>query len=56
MSRNEDNGFALSNVNHRLKLVFGEDSHLDPGIGSDGKGFAVRFKIPAILPEDLQKS
>ena len=56
MSRSENNGFALSNVNHRLKLVFGNDSGLVPGVGSDGTGFAVRFRIPAILPEDLQKT
>ncbi len=56
MSRNEDNGFALSNVNHRLKLVFGDDSGLQPGVGSSGTGFAVRFRIPAILPQELQKS
>lgn len=56
LSRSEDNGFALSNVNHRLKLVFGEESGLNPGIGSNGRGFAVQFCIPAVLPEDLQKS
>lgn len=56
LSRNENNGFALSNVNHRLKLVFGNDSGLLPGVGSDGTGFSVRFRIPAILPQDLQKS
>lgn len=54
MSRNEDNGFALSNVNHRLKLVFGHESGLFPDIGSDGTGFAVHFQIPAILPEELE--
>lgn len=55
LSRNEDNGFALSNVNHRLKLVFGEEAQLHPDVGSDGTGFAVRFCIPAILPDILQK-
>lgn len=54
LSRNEDNGFALSNVNHRLKLVFGNEAGLTPGVGSGGVGFAVRFRIPAILPQDLQ--
>ncbi len=56
LSRSEDNGFALSNVNHRLRLVFGEESGLKPGIGKGGRGFAVRFSIPAVLPDDLQKA
>ena len=54
MKRNEDNGFALSNVNTRLKLVFGEDSCLLPQAGSDGCGFRIAFYIPAVLPEDIK--
>lgn len=55
MTRKEDNGFALSNVNQRLKLVFGEESALVPSVGSDGTGFCVSFAIPALLPEEIQK-
>ncbi|WP_281550132.1 sensor histidine kinase [Murimonas intestini] len=54
LSRDEDNGFALSNVNSRLKLVFGEESRLHPQVGSQGKGFRIVFAIPPVLPEDLQ--
>lgn len=53
LSRNEDNGFALSNVNSRLKLVFGEDSGLQPSVGADGGGFRIIFRIPPVLPDDL---
>ncbi len=56
MSRKEDNGFALSNVNQRLKLVFGEEAALIPSVGSDGTGFLVSFLIPARLPEELSQS
>ena len=56
MSQNEDNGFALSNVNFRLKLVYGEDSCLIPSIGENGTGFCISFSIPALLLEDLQKT
>lgn len=54
MKRNEDNGFALSNVNTRLKLVFGETSCLVPQTGCDGQGFRIVFYIPAVLPEDMK--
>lgn len=55
MSRQENNGFALSNVNQRLKLVFGENAALTPGIGTDGVGFCITFLIPARLPEELSE-
>ena len=51
-----NNGFALSNINQRLKLVFGNRSGLIPSVGSDGTGFLVTFVIPARLPEELSKS
>lgn len=54
LSRNEDNGFALSNVNTRLKLVFGEDAGLKPSVGRGGTGFRITFRIPPILPENIQ--
>ncbi|HIU74442.1 MAG TPA: histidine kinase [Candidatus Pelethocola excrementipullorum] len=54
LSRNEDNGFALSNVNTRLKLVFGEDAGLKASVGNGGSGFRIAFRIPPILPENLQ--
>ena len=54
MKRNEDNGFALSNVNTRLKLVFGEASCLIPQSGSDGCGFRIAFDIPPVLPDDIK--
>lgn len=54
MERNESNGFALSNVNHRLQLVFGPSSCLTPSIGKNG-GFCITYNVPAILPEDLQQ-
>jgi sensor histidine kinase YesM len=53
LARQEDNGFALSNVNARLKLVFGEESRLFLSESSDGNGFRVTFRIPPILPENL---
>ena len=55
-SRSEDSGFALSNVNSRLKLVFGENSCLIPSIGSNHTGFKITFKIPPVLPEDLKQN
>ena len=54
LSRNEDNGFALSNVNTRLKLVFGEDAGLKASVGNCGTGFRISFRIPPIPPENLQ--
>lgn len=54
LNREEDNGFALSNVNTRLKLVFGDLSRLCPGPGADGCGFRITFRIPSILPQDLK--
>lgn len=56
MSRKEDNGFALSNVNQRLKLVFGEESCLHPSVGNMGTGFLISFVIPQKLPDELQKT
>jgi len=53
LSRNEENGFALSNVNTRLKLVFGEAAALCPSAGSNHCGFRISFRIPPVLPEDL---
>lgn len=52
LSRSETNGFALSNVNSRLTLIFGEDATLKLSIGEDG-GFCIAFQIPPVLPEDL---
>lgn len=56
MNRDEENGFALSNVNNRLKLVFGEGACLELSVGEGGSGFRVAFSIPPILPEDLAAS
>lgn len=53
LSRNEDNGFALSNVNTRLMLVFGKDSGLHVSRGFGDHGFRVTFRIPPMLPETL---
>lgn len=55
LDNKEDNGFALSNVNTRLKLVFGEESGLHASMGSGDHGFRVTFRIPPILPEALQR-
>lgn len=55
MNRDEENGFALSNVNNRLKLVFGESACLKLSVGENG-GFKVSFSIPPILPEALAAS
>lgn len=55
LEQSEDSGFALSNVNTRLKLVFGESSRLYLSAGTDGRGFRVRFRIPPILPENLRQ-
>lgn len=52
MSSTENNGFALSNVNTRLTLIFGKEAALHPSIGADG-GFCIAFTIPPVLPEDL---
>lgn len=56
MNRDEENGFALSNVNNRLKLVFGESACLKLSPGEDGTGFRVSFSIPPVLPENLAES
>lgn len=56
MNRDEENGFALSNVNNRLRLVFGECACLQLSAGEDGTGFRVCFSIPPVLPEDLAAS
>ncbi len=56
MEQKEENGFALSNVNTRLTLVFGPASRLYPSPGKDGKGFCIRFSIPPILPGDLTRA
>ncbi|MCR2023793.1 histidine kinase, partial [Blautia pseudococcoides] len=53
LNRNEDNGFALSNVNTRLMLVFGKDSGLHVSRGFGNHGFRVTFRIPPMLPETL---
>lgn len=53
LDRKEDNGFALSNVNCRLKLVFGEQAALHPSPKDDGQGFKITFRIPPILPQEL---
>ncbi len=55
LEQREDSGFALSNVNTRLKLVFGESSRLYLSGGADGCGFRVKFRIPPVLPENLQQ-
>lgn len=49
----DNNGFALSNVNRRLKLVFGNSAGIHASCGADGQGFLVTFTIPAVLPENL---
>lgn len=56
MNRDEENGFALSNVNNRLKLVFGESACLKLSVGENGAGFKVCFSIPPVLPEELTAS
>lgn len=56
MNRDEENGFALSNVNNRLKLVFGENACLNLSAGENGIGFKVSFSIPPVLPEELAAS
>lgn len=56
LNRDEENGFALSNVNNRLKLVFGESACLNLSLGQGGAGFLVTFSIPPVLPEDLAAS
>lgn len=55
LSREEDNGFALSNVNTRLKLVFGDESRLRPSMGTGNCGFRITFRIPPVLPEDIKQ-
>jgi len=56
MSREEADGFALSNVNNRLKLVFGERACLKLSAGEEHTGFRVSFSIPPVLPETLSAS
>ena len=56
MNRDEENGFALSNVNNRLKLVFGESACLQLSVGENGSGFQVSFSIPPVLPDKLAAS
>lgn len=53
LDRKEDSGFALSNVNARLKIVFGASCGLNLMRGTGGKGFRISFKIPPVTPEWL---
>ena len=54
LNGDDENGFALPNVNSRLQLVFGKESGLYPSIGKDGHGFRISFRIPPVLPENLK--
>lgn len=49
----ERSGFALSNVNARLKLIFGDASGIHPSVGSNHTGFKITFRIPPTPLETL---
>lgn len=52
----EANGFALSNVNSRLCIVFGENYGIFPDIGDDGIGFKITIVIPLVSPIELNEN
>ncbi|BCJ93257.1 hypothetical protein acsn021_08260 [Anaerocolumna cellulosilytica] len=52
---NESSGFALSNVNNRLRIVFGEDYGIQPGALEDGSGFSITIMIPPVLTAELRE-
>jgi len=51
----ETNGFALSNVNSRLRIVFGEGYGITPDIGDDGVGFKITILIPLVSPIEMNE-
>ncbi len=51
----DSSGFALSNVSSRLKIVFGTNCGLVPGIPKNGQGFIVTITIPPVLPSQLNE-
>lgn len=52
---NESSGFALANVNNRLRIVFGEDYGINPDVLEDGTGFCVTLMIPPVLAAELRE-
>lgn len=52
MDQNDTNGFALSNVNNRLRLFFSDCSFLQPYLCEDG-GFGIVFLVPPMLPDEI---
>lgn len=52
----KEGGFALTNINNRLKIVFGSDSSMNPSIPADGTGFSLSLVFPKRLPVQLEES
>lgn len=51
----KEGGFALTNINNRLKIVFGSDSSMNPSIPADGTGFSLSLVFPKRLPVQLEE-
>lgn len=52
----KEGGFALTNINNRLKIVFGSDSSMNPSIPADGTGFSLSLVFPKRLPVQLEEN
>ncbi len=50
---NETKGFAMANVNSRLKIVFGDQYGIFPDTGVDDAGFKVTILFPPVLSTKL---
>lgn len=51
----KEEGFALTNINNRLKIVFGNDCSMNPSIPMDGAGFSMSLIFPKRLPVRLEE-
>ena len=51
----KEEGFALTNINNRLKIVFGNDCSMNPSIPMDGAGFSMSLIFPKRLPVQLEE-
>lgn len=48
-------GFALTNVNSRMRIVFQEDYHMQISSGKNGMQFQIELRFPAMTAEQLKE-